>query len=71
MVLCRGLIIDIRSNGGGNLTNADLLASRFCNEKTLVGYTQHKTGPGHNDFSDLEPRYIEPSSNIRWQKDKF
>ena len=68
MVLCRGLIIDIRSNGGGNLTNADLLASRFCNEKTLVGYTQHKTGPGHNDFSDLEPRYIEPSSNIRWQK---
>ena len=68
MMLCRGLIIDIRSNGGGDLTNAQQLAARFCNEKTLVGYLQHKTGPGHSDFSDLEPQYIEPSSNVRWQK---
>lgn len=68
MMLCNGLIIDIRSNGGGNLTNADKLAARFCNEKTLVGYTQHKTGPGHSDFSDMEPHYLEPSSNLRWQK---
>ena len=68
MMLCRGLIIDVRSNGGGNLTNAEKLAARFCNEKTLVGYTQHKTGKGHNDFSALEPRYLEPSSRLRWQK---
>ena len=68
MLLCRGLIIDIRSNGGGNLTYAEALASRFCNEKTLVGYVQHKTGPGHSDFSDREPRYIAPSSGVRWQK---
>ena len=65
---CNGLIIDIRDNGGGDLTNAERLAARFCNEKTLVGYQQHKTGKGHNDFSDLEPQYIEPSSNLRWQK---
>ena len=57
-----------RENGGGDLTNAEKLAARFCNEKTLVGYLQHKTGKGHNDFSDLEPQYIEPSSNLRWQK---
>ena len=37
-------------------------------EKTLVGYIQHKTGKGHSDFSSLEPHYIEPSSNIRWTK---
>lgn len=67
-LLCRGLIIDIRGNGGGNLTNADLLAARFCSEKTLVGYIQHKTGTGHNDFSALEECYIEPSSGIRWHK---
>lgn len=68
MIFCQGLIIDIRNNGGGQLANAEKLAARFCNEKTLVGYYQHKTGPGHHDFSAKEPRYIEPSSNVRWQK---
>ena len=68
LALCRGLIIDIRNNGGGDLTNAELLAGRFVHEKTLVGYMQHKTGTGHNDFSDLEPQYLEPSSNLRWHK---
>jgi hypothetical protein len=68
MLLCRGLIIDIRNNGGGDLTNAEKLAARFCQEKTLVCYIQHKTGKGHSDFSALEPRYLEPSSRIRWHK---
>lgn len=68
MILCRGIIIDIRDNGGGELTNAELLASRFCSEKTLVGYNQHKTGKGHSDFSPMEPVYIEPSAGVRWQK---
>ena len=68
MMPCQGLIIDIRGNGGGDLTYAELLAARFCKEKTLVGYTQHKTGKGHSVFSSLEPLYIEPSGNIRWTK---
>jgi C-terminal processing protease CtpA/Prc len=68
LALCRGLIIDIRNNGGGDLTNAEKLAGRFVHEKTLVGYMQHKTGKGHNDFSSMEPRYLEPSSNFRWHK---
>ncbi len=69
MALCRGLIIDIRNNGGGELTSAERLAGRFVQEKTLVGYMQHKTGTGHGDFSSLEPQYLEPSSNVRWHKD--
>jgi C-terminal processing protease CtpA/Prc len=68
LVLCRGLIIDIRNNTGGDLVYAERLAGRLVHEKTLVGYMQHKTGPGHQDFSDLEPRYLEPSSNLRWYK---
>ena len=68
LALCRGLIIDIRNNGGGELTTAEKLAGRFVQEKTLVSYMQHKTGKGHNDFSSLEARYLEPSSNIRWHK---
>lgn len=68
MMLCRGMIIDIRSNGGGNLTNADKIAARFTNDEILVGYIQHKTGTGHGDFSDMEEIRISPSSNLRWHK---
>ena len=65
---CDGLIIDVRDNGGGNLTTAKKLASRFTNEKILVGYIKHKTGPGHNEFSSPHPIYLEPSDGVRWQK---
>ncbi|MCH5302208.1 MAG: S41 family peptidase [Prevotella sp.] len=68
LITCRGLIIDIRENGGGELTNAEKLAARFTNERVLVGYTQHKTGKGHTDFSEPKPKYLEPSANLRWQK---
>ena len=67
-ITCNGLIIDIRSNGGGNLENARQVAARFAQQKTLVGYMQHKTGKGHSDFSAMEPRYIEPSKQLRWHK---
>lgn len=66
--LCNGIIIDVRGNGGGDLTNAERLARRFTNERRHVGYISHKTGPGHNDFSEPEPQYLEPSESIRWQK---
>ena len=63
---CQGLIIDVRNNGGGSLSYSEKLASYFFEEKTIVGYIQHKTGFGHNDFSDLEPFYVEPNEYIYW-----
>ncbi|MBD8388988.1 S41 family peptidase [Dysgonomonas sp. BGC7] len=68
MAVCDGIILDIRDNGGGLLTNSDKLASHFFNEKTLVGYMQHKTGKGHNDFSKPYELYVEPSKGVRYQK---
>lgn len=68
MSICNGIILDVRDNGGGSLTNVDKIASRFFNERTLVGYISHKVGVGHNDFSDLYPKYIESSNRIRYQK---
>lgn len=65
---CKGLIVDVRQNGGGDLTNADKLASHFTNKKLLVGYMSHKTGPGHQDFSDLQEIWLTPSDGVRWQK---
>ena len=65
---CRGLILDVRDNSGGNLQTAEKLAARFTNEEVLVGYMQHKTGRGHDDFSSMEEQRIKPSSGLRWQK---
>lgn len=68
---CRALIIDVRNNGGGALSNAEELAARFTNKPTLVGYMQHKTGKGHNDFSPLRSQILKPGKGIRWQKPVF
>ena len=60
-----GLIIDLRNNGGGALDNAVTIAQRFATERTLYGYIRHKTGPGHHDFSQPEPLYVDPPSDGR------
>lgn len=65
---CDGIIIDVRNNGGGQLTAAQDLFSMFINAKTLVGYMKHKTGRGHNDFSAPQPITIKPAKGLRWQK---
>jgi hypothetical protein len=65
---CPGIILDVRDNGGGFLSNSELLASHFFTTKTLVGYIQHKKGKGHNDFSEPYPQYIEPSTYWQYKK---
>ena len=65
---CDGLILDVRGNGGGNLSMAERFSRRFINKRTLVGYVCHKKGPGRNDFSTPQPEYLEPAAGVRWQK---
>lgn len=63
---CKGLILDVRNNGGGSLVYSDRIAARFAKEKVLAGYIMHKTGPGHNDFSAPYPFDLAPSDRINW-----
>lgn len=65
-----GLIIDIRDNGGGELDNVETLASRFISSEMLAGYISHKTGPGHDDFSEPYAYYYRPAGDghILWGK---
>ncbi|GHT76813.1 peptidase S41 [Bacteroidia bacterium] len=65
---CRGIILDVRNNGGGTLTNSELLASRFFTTKDTVSYIQHKTGKGHNDFSKPIAQTLTPSERLRFEK---
>ncbi len=63
---CEGLIIDVRSNGGGSLINALDMAGYFYAEDKVVGYQSHKTGEGHFDFSELQPMTVH--ANRQWDK---
>lgn len=62
----KGLILDLRENGGGAVTDVFNILSRFVEAKTLVNYSKIKTGEAHNDFSDAEPVYVSPYSGIRY-----
>jgi len=64
----KGLILDLRSNGGGTLTNVSKLLGRFVNEKTIVLYNRIRDGKGRNDFGDYKPFYAIPSENIKYLK---
>lgn len=54
-----GLIIDIRNNGGGSISNAFTIANRFADEKMKVAEWFYKTGPNHDDFSQAEEKFLE------------
>lgn len=66
----RAMIIDVRDNGGGELTNVEDLVNRFISERTHVGYIVHKTGPGHKEFDKPYAYYYSPIGNghLRWAK---
>lgn len=70
LATCDGLIIDIRDNGGGDMTMVERLVSRFITEETLAGYMVHKTGPGRDDFSEPFAYSFKPATEGRmmWTK---
>lgn len=64
-----GLIIDIRDNGGGDMTNVERLVSHFIDRRICGGYIRHKTGPGHSDFSEPYEYWFDPATeHVRWLK---
>lgn len=48
----KGLIMDVRSNGGGQIGNVISLTGRFTASQLNVGYTVFKNGPGPDDFTE-------------------
>ena len=65
--IVKGLIIDVRDNGGGSLSNVEEIVSRFTEEKKLVHYWQYKDGPGHNDLTERIPKFVEPKGDFQYQ----
>lgn len=62
----KGLIIDIRENGGGDMMNVPLFLSHFVNKKTLIGYAQTRKGKEHDEFGDFQPLYVDPKNGVQY-----
>jgi hypothetical protein len=58
----KGLIIDLRSNGGGNPQNIYRIVNRFTSERTFLFNSYLKNGPGPDDFTKPQAAYAVPSN---------
>lgn len=57
----KGIVIDIRSNGGGDSGNAVKIASRFTEKRTLYYKQRYRNGPAKDQYSEWVDFYIEPA----------
>ncbi len=64
----KGLILDLRNNGGGSLNNAFSLAKRFIKNTAPALITDQKIGPGANDFGNSLQYTFSPSERPNFIK---
>jgi hypothetical protein len=62
----KGLIIDMRQNGGGSVGNVFTTLSHFVNSSTEIFQTHIKNGPEHNNFTEYQKVIAEPASSYLW-----
>ena len=56
-----GLIIDVRGNGGGDISDLNFLVGSLISSKLNVGYTRSKSGTGRLDYTPWAPSVVTPT----------
>ncbi len=64
----KGLIFDIRGNGGGYVSNVTLLTSKFADKERITFLRRYKDGKAHTDFSDYFAFSATPDSATNFTK---
>ena len=64
----RGLIIDVRQNGGGSEPLAKNVAGRFADKEYIYAYSQYRNGSKHTDLTEKYPRKIKPGKLWRYDR---
>jgi serine/threonine protein kinase len=63
----RGLIVDVRLNGGGSENLGAKVAGRFLKEPFVYGYNQIRNGPRHTDLGRKSSRTVSPRGPWRYE----
>lgn len=61
----KGLIIDVRNNKGGNLTDLNFLVGRLIDKPILYGYTRYKSGNGRLAYTPWINAIINPQAGAK------
>ncbi|MBI4716424.1 MAG: hypothetical protein HY763_01345 [Planctomycetes bacterium] len=62
-----GLVIDVRSNNGGNETVAAAIAGHLTEAAFVYGYHRDRNpGTDHDDFADFQSHELQPADNERF-----
>ncbi|MEW6236756.1 MAG: S41 family peptidase [Candidatus Omnitrophota bacterium] len=64
----RGLIVDVRLNGGGSEDLAQAVAGRFLEKEVIYSYSQYRKGPAHGDLTEKMPRKTIPRGPWRFDR---
>ncbi len=64
----RGLIIDVRLNGGGSENLAEDVAGRFLATDFIYAYSQFRNGPKHTDLTEKLERRAGPRGPWRYDR---
>ncbi|OHB59380.1 MAG: hypothetical protein A2173_11570 [Planctomycetes bacterium RBG_13_44_8b] len=64
----KGLIIDVRLNGGGSEPLAKKVAGRFADKEYIYAYSQYRNGPNHLDLTEKYPRKVDPRGPWRYDQ---
>lgn len=60
----KGVVIDIRQNGGGSTDDFNYVVTPFLKTRTLFGYTRSKNGLGRLDYAPWAPMELDPKQNV-------
>jgi hypothetical protein len=64
----RGLIVDVRLNGGGDELMAEKFAGRFLEKEFVYARNQYRNGPAHTNLTEMFERKVAPSGPWRYDR---
>ncbi len=64
----RGLIVDVRLNGGGSEDLAEEVAGRFLGKEFVYAFSQFRNGPSHTNLTARLERRVSPGGPWRYDR---